>query len=53
MTRSMMAVIIGALAYEPFSLCSASMKKLPNVTTCRRPSSPSSTWVNSSPCTPV
>ena len=52
MTRSMMAVIIGRPGYDPFSLCSASMKKLPIVTTCSPGFSPSSTCVNSSPCTP-
>ena len=42
MTRSMMEVIIEPRRYDPFSLCSASMKKLPIVTTCSpgfRPSS--------------
>ena len=42
MTRSMMAVIMGEpVGYEPFSLWSASMKKLPNVTTCSPALSPS------------
>ncbi len=34
MTCLMMAVIMPRVCYDPFSLCSASMKKLPKVTTC-------------------